>query len=526
MKLKIFTKTQEFIDKIIKKNSIAVFFIIYFIFRISILNFNSAEWGDSYKILTATEYLKNWYYPQDEKRPPLFSIVLLLGDFFGGGVFGGRVVMLIISMLILFVFYRLLVLVLPKISNFQILIALLLFSFNPLFVYWSMRIYADSMFLLIALTSFWIFCKFRENQFVTIILAFLVILGIYTRFEGYILAGVYGLVFTILFLQGRDYLRVKQLLLFVVSFLLLLFGLVNFNFFHYNNPLSSSYFEEAESRSFQISEIGPTLLQLIFLVGIYGFFIMVWGWKKLLNFFQSHPLLFLYLGVFILLSLIWFPAVPRLFLQILPILIIGLVISIFNYFEKREERRKLNLKNLIFASLPILIFIFGQYIYKNQFLLTNKFAFGFVICISIISIYFFFHKSLNLFLLSHFLSCFFWMFFFILDHQKMFHVLNIGVRELKQFHFPGEKVLSNDVSALSKYYLNDDFIYSGSLDSGKGIERAISSNNIQYILFTNEHNQTLEFSYEKYSNFTLISRVEDTIKGKKFETLVLKVSSK
>jgi len=326
------------------------FFIFYFLFRILILNFNSAEWGDSYRILRATSFLETGEYPENEKRPPFFSVVLLLGNFFGGEVVGGRVVMVGISILILFFFNLLIKEVFSKIEDLKRVFILLLLGLNPLYLYWSMRIYADSLFLLITLILFYCFYRFQKYWWNQVLLAFISVIGVYTRFEGYILIATVLTYFGLMFLVQKNLLYLQKIFLFGFFSLIFLTALINFDFFHYQNPLTSSYFEEAESRSFQFRELGPTFLQLIFVTaGIIGAVITGWEWKKLLNFFHSHPIISIYTTVFILLSAFWFPAVPRLFLQILPFLILGFFVCLEN-FIKEDLKYKFK-RNFILLSI-------------------------------------------------------------------------------------------------------------------------------------------------------------------------------
>ena len=51
--------------------------LLYIFIHLILININVAEWGDSYRILRASEHIRNDFtYPLDEKRPPLYSIFL------------------------------------------------------------------------------------------------------------------------------------------------------------------------------------------------------------------------------------------------------------------------------------------------------------------------------------------------------------------------------------------------------------------------------------------------------------------
>lgn len=113
------------ISKFLLKNKYLLFFSLYFLFRISILNINSAEWGDSYRILRATNYLEFGSYPEDEKRPPLFSFLLLI-KLVSDPIISSRIIMMFISFLVLGFFYLLLKEISYKISENQRFLSLIL----------------------------------------------------------------------------------------------------------------------------------------------------------------------------------------------------------------------------------------------------------------------------------------------------------------------------------------------------------------------------------------------------------------
>ena len=51
-------------------------YVLFILVHFFLLNVNTAEWGDSYRILRASEFMRDGSYPEDEKRPPLYSLVL------------------------------------------------------------------------------------------------------------------------------------------------------------------------------------------------------------------------------------------------------------------------------------------------------------------------------------------------------------------------------------------------------------------------------------------------------------------
>ncbi len=168
-------------------NKVWIIFLFYFVLHAVLLNVNYAEWGDSYRILRASEFIRQGTYPDDEKRVPLFSTILAVRPVGVDQILWGRFVMLGLSMLMMYVFF-LFIKEFKFGERFEHL-ALWLFALNPVVLYWSLRIMADVPFTLLVLLVFYAYKKW-ENSLLwwrLIILGGLLGLGVLTRFEGYIL---------------------------------------------------------------------------------------------------------------------------------------------------------------------------------------------------------------------------------------------------------------------------------------------------------------------------------------------------
>src|SRR5690606_1226398 len=79
----------------------------------------------------------------------------------------------------------------PRLDG-RVVAALLLFTFNPIWLYWSLRIYADVFFGTIVMLAFLIWYRIREtstnNRTLWLSLLGIVTgLSVMTRFEGYFL---------------------------------------------------------------------------------------------------------------------------------------------------------------------------------------------------------------------------------------------------------------------------------------------------------------------------------------------------
>jgi hypothetical protein len=81
-------------------------FLLFLSLHIIFFNINTAEWGDSYRILRASEFARKGAYPSDEKRPPLFSILLSIRPAAQDQIIWGRLFMFAVSVLFYFVYQR------------------------------------------------------------------------------------------------------------------------------------------------------------------------------------------------------------------------------------------------------------------------------------------------------------------------------------------------------------------------------------------------------------------------------------
>ena len=85
----------------------AFIYLIFLFLHFVLMNINVAEWGDSYRILRASEFIREGQYPENEKRQPLFSVFLALRPTNIDQVVWGRWAMLAISFVVLFAFDKL-----------------------------------------------------------------------------------------------------------------------------------------------------------------------------------------------------------------------------------------------------------------------------------------------------------------------------------------------------------------------------------------------------------------------------------
>ena len=502
------------------KNKFTIFFFIYLIFRIIIFNINSAEWGDSYRILRATNFIENGSYPKDEKRPPLFSFFLILIPNNVDQIYGGRVLMILVSVFTVYLFYRLINEINIQFTEDQKLLSVILFAFNPLFVYWSMRIYADTFFLMICLLVFNIyFSNLKKNSYLKIaLMSLFCFFGIMTRFEGYILVLAVFLSFVFEFFVRRDKKVLLQLLSFLILGFIIFLWSINTPGTYFKSPIGSSYVDEANRRTVGVFDILGFVLHLLFILGnFFSFYFIMYDKKKLIKFIQVNSVLFIFLVIELVLSFVWPAAVPRLMVQVVPILIILTVIGLNSYSEEKK------LPYFIIFPLGIVVYFFGQFLIKSQFLLTNYYFMGVLILISIIQIYLLFKKEIKKFQISLIVGTIFWMFFFVYLHKDIYKVLNLGISYFSKEYKNDGVIVTNDVSALSKFYFGDNLKYLRQIDYGNDIAKYLKDKDAKYVLVTNEHNPDMKFSPEKYPYLETIYEHREEVNGREFFVVISKV---
>lgn len=494
------------------------FLILFILVHALLFNVNVAEWGDSYRILRASEYIRDFSYPEDEKRPPFFSILLSLRPEAVDQVMWGRVVMFGISLISFIVFQKLMHIY--ELSEKNKNLANLLFIFNPVYLYWSLRIMADVPFTLLVLLVFYIYKKWHINKknYKLVIIGILVGLAVLTRFEGYILGFAVGLD---LLLRKRPVIR-KLYKLFYLS---LGFLPVYLPWFFYRNPLTSSYFEEPSGRVYDFNTVFIYFMSLFFLFGFTSalFFFL----KRARNLNQNiyvDRAVFIFLALELLLALAWPAAIPRLFVPVIPFLIIYLAIFTDEYFS---EYKSTMFKDFMSMLVLLGIYVAGQYVFRLQFLVLHKMLFGIIIFFQLLIILSSLFKKRLTFMFLTFISSLIWGLSTIYLHSEIFRPVKEAALYANQ-RLTGV-IAYNDVSSVSDWYINQKGpsvdrtgIYLN-MDSREG--RSFSrfeEEGVNYALITNEHNPDLEFNAEEAPYLELITEFSYTIRGEEFFAKIVK----
>lgn len=516
------------------------------VIRVLLVNINSAEWGDSYRILRASNFVQQFSYPGDEKRPPLFSIVLAVRPNSIDAILWGRLVMLGISFLALYVFYKLTKKYLAT-RNQQIL-AVVLLALNPVYLYWSLRIYADVPFSLLVLLCFYVFELWREraNREDKLSMLYLAVmglicgLGILTRFEGYLLAlaTFIGILFT-----GRTYLvigrvpfvianGVKQSLrrsilsriITVLPFLVTIV-IIAIPWLLYRNPLTSSYFEETSSRKYDLEMLATYFISYIFVLGSIpaGSFIAMRFFKKpstsLPHVLKKYPHIVAFVLLESLLILAWPAAVPRLFVPIITLLVIAFVSSL----QASSRSANGGVAISILATVLTGVYIIAQNHLRLQFLGSHTLVFIFVSTVSVVGILAIVLNRRKLFLVTVILSMLALSASTIYLHKDIYRsIKEISVFSLREVARNGGGLIHNDTASIVNWYLPKSEYKN--LDDKKYLTQAyLQENNIKYIILTNEFDPNLDIDLKKRPYLTLIKESKHITGGKMFFTWLVKV---
>ena len=496
--------------------------LIAVILRLWLVNINSAEWGDSYRILRASNYVRQFSYPDDEKRPPLFSILLAIRPAGVDAVLWGRIFMLGISFLALFVFYLLCKKYLP--THNQRLLALVFLFLNPVYLYWSIRIYADVPFSLLVLLCFYIFEVWREklasgqklSAILLILMGLICGLGILTRFEGYLLA-ISTAVGISLVGQKQTGFKIKALLKFVLAT-----GSIILPWLIYRNPLTSSYFEEPAGRKYDFTMFLTYLTSYLFVLGVLPAFAVMTNlvkdnWKqKILTSIKKYPHIISFVLLESVLILAWPAAVPRLFVPIIPFLVILLVKSL-DGFERQTKGCA-----IICSTVLIALYIVVQNKIRLQFLGPHTLVFITVIILGVLGSLAMVTKNRALFITSALISMLALSASTIYLHKDVYKsIVDVARFPLRE---PAGKIIHNDTAGIISWYRPSSEYKN--FDTKKYLtQEYLAQNQVQYVVITNEFDPNLEIDLKKRPYLELIKESNYARGGKMFFTWLVKVKN-
>ena len=135
-----------------------IFFLFFLVLRVLLFNINISEWGDSYHIVKAAESLRSDFsYPTDEKRLPLFSVLIALTPSPIEMSVWAKVMQIFLTAGILFLSNRLDRRFFPDLSENYCLLPIAYCLFSPVFLYWSLRVVGGVLLTFLVLLAFEIY---------------------------------------------------------------------------------------------------------------------------------------------------------------------------------------------------------------------------------------------------------------------------------------------------------------------------------------------------------------------------------
>jgi len=513
-----------------------VFFVLIHLF---LFNINAAEWGDSYRILRAAQFVKNGTYPDDEKRPPLFSIILATNPSTIEPVVWARGVMFVFSVGSFIVFLKLLSLFFPDMKQRFKIIGVVLFTLNPVFLYWSVRVMADVPFSFLALLAVYTLMRWKkglslrskDNPFYYVVLGFIAALSVLMRFEGFLLtiSVLLGLVFPFGVRSVSEFSltaaikgifgRAKGLFAYLLAFAIALIPYIM-----YRNPLSSKYFAEPAHRTYDFKTVLTYAASLLFIFGLTSAFFFVYASRKSIReFLSTNVAVASFLFLELLLILLWPAAIPRLFTAIVPFAVIILSLAIAGYFGTSSPISDFlsGKLEMVFITLALLvIYAISIFALGLQFLVIAKYSFMLIVLLQLINIYALTRKNFNLFGATLFVSLVVWSFSVIWVHKDIFKVVNEAGKYAATL---SGRIAYNDVSAVTPWNLGGKGVFIDVVDKKQGTYEKLKEENIAYVLVTNEHNPELSYDLTKRPYLELVKKFEADINGSHFFTVVARV---
>lgn len=510
-------------------------FLILFIFlgiHAFFFNYNSVEWGDSYRILRAAEQLKfENTYPDDEKRPPLFSYILSFRPYSMDPVQFGRIIVFVFS-LGSFVIFNLLLRSLDIKEKYHNL-ALILFVLNPVYFYWSIRIMADVPFSFFALLCLYLFSVWRNSMDLIkiILIGIITALAILMRFEGYLLFA--GILAGLFFGQEKLVFRFKTILdifkkgvsnLKYTFFFVIIVFLIITPYWMYRSPFSSSYLNEPSGRIYDLNTIWIYIVSLLFLLGLApAFYLLVKKFSAVWDFLSKNLYILVFLVLELVLVLAWPAAVPRLFVPVIPFLIILLVISLQAYFE--DSKNKILPDSALFF-LFIAVLGVSQYFLRLQFLIPQMKFLAVVLVLQAATCVFILLKKYNFTVYFTFIVLTIWLYLSVNLHKNIL----ISVQTAAEYAADNLSgvIVHNDVSSVSNWNVNEKNregglrAYYANFDNKETLtEKYLKENGVDYLLITNEHNPEMEIDLSKRKHLKLVKEFRYNINGTEFVSQIV-----
>lgn len=520
-------------DFIKSHKKFVVFMLTYVILRLVLININYTEWGDTFRMIRGAEYLSHGLWPWDEKRWPFYSLLLVPGIWMNSPVLWGRILSIILSVGSLSIIYFFYLKYISTNKKFALL-AVIFTASSSVFAYWSFRVMADPLFaFLILLYSYTFLSEYTDNRpsginrrkvFLSLILLMLTM----TRLEGIFIAASSGL----FFLLKRYW---KDIFLYYIPQVLVFIPWTVYAKFLYKGPVQNDYLQEVQTFIFNYERFEYFLTYTLFILvlPVLSFFAIrsIKDFKKRKNQNFAFIVIYGFIALEILMGFIWTPSLPRIYMPIIPFLIIFAI----NNLEKVlgfSDRQLDSFKKVFILGNLILLVIFGylQFNLRLYFLGASKILFA-VLLITALDMSFiillkrYFRKVIVWYLLAINIL----VSIIVIGNQRFeYKTVKEGIGyvnsrcESEWIGLPvgeGEacgRVAYSDETGNTEWYFRNTGFY---LDQRKDISEAdqyqlLKDNGVGYLLWTNEFNRGSSFYEPKDdSRYEIEVEFRQPIKG-------------
>lgn len=374
-----------------RKKQLLIFLASFLVLRILLFNINVAEWGDSYDFLRIAEHLTYGQYPLDAKRLPIFPLLIAVGMPFMDAVIWAKIVVLLASAGCLFLTYKLTKRLFPNLSESLLLVTCFLLLFSPIFLYWSFRVVAEPVF------AFWVLLAFNlyytnwhesRREFTRMIsLGAVSGLAAMTRYEGFLLFGAIGLgllIGKIRKVSGvrrvGEFLKKGKLaavgcqlsavlcpiILYSLFFILIISPWFIRNYLAFGKIFHTPYTSDPAGFIKGAYYRWQWLFYTLFMFGFpFGFYALLCGlWEKRQRWFRYLPL-YLFISSSLLLFFVWYPR-ARFYLYLIPLFLPFVVVGL------QKISNFGNWKHSLVVLAPLILYFVGVWKFHFYFLGPGK----------------------------------------------------------------------------------------------------------------------------------------------------------
>lgn len=452
------------------EKSLVIFALILLLFRFALFNFNVTEWGDTFSFLRIADFLTRGEYPPDAKRLPVFPLFLALGMKLRlEPVFWGRIVVFVFSVGCFFLFFKLLKLLFPKLSESRLLLACYFLLFNPIFLYWSIRVLSEVVFCFFVLSTFYLYYTRKSAVFLGVVAG----IAAMTRYEGFLLfpAIALGLLLSK---------RIKPFILYSLFFILTISPWFIRSQIIHGQLFYTPYASDPAGFLWSLRDKATFFFHLIFGSGFcLGAIPIIFGIRKLWQQRCRELLPFaVFWGLNLCLIFIW-SSVARMFFTTVPFMVALMVLGLEFFLES-------SLRVLLPASAIFLgVYTVGAYFLRPYFVAPSKVGAAVFVLSSVVALIFAVKKKsflpvvvgISLIVLSGLV---------VFKHRDVYADVYQAAQEALSL---GGTTAYFDETGLSQWYFRKNGVYLNEYLEPEEQWRWLKDNKADFVFWTNAHNE-------------------------------------